>query len=219
MKLIFSAVTLTVLLNFSPEVSGHAALYEPPSRNSAWRFGFNTPTDYNDMSHNCGTYESTYVAGKPYCGVCGDEYNANPKQMECPNGQYCKKVITRNYKAGQTVDVTINFNANHGGVMQFRVCPVTDDNKEVTWDCLLAHQMAITEAGGKTVWQEPEGAAQKTDDAHLHVKLPAGLTCKRCVFQWHWTGANYYGTCANGTAGMGCGGQQTYIACADVAIS
>jgi len=194
-------------------------LYEPPSRNSAWRFGFNTPTDYSDMGHNCGSYLQDYVAGQPYCGVCGDEYNASPKKMECPSGTYCKKVIVRSYKAGAVVPVTINFNANHGGVIQFRICPVTDDNKEVTWDCLNSHKMTIQEAGGKTVWQESGGDGQNNGDAHLHVTLPAGLTCSRCVFQWHWTGANYYGKCANGTQGSGCGPQQTYIACADISIS
>ena len=35
-------------------VQGHGYLAEPPSRASAWRFGFNTPADYNDAEGNCG---------------------------------------------------------------------------------------------------------------------------------------------------------------------
>lgn len=217
MKLSIITIALTVLYNFYPEVDGHAALYEPPSRNSAFRFGFNTPADYNDMSHNCGSYLPDYKAGSAYCGVCGDPSGAH--DMECPSGTYCKKVIVRTYKAGAKIDVDINFAGNHGGLIQFRICPVTDDNKEVTWDCLLKNPLAIQEANGKTIWQEPWSDSEKHDgDVKLHVTLPASMTCKRCVFQWHWTAANYYGTCANGTSGMGCGPQQTYIACADIAI-
>jgi len=214
MKLALITIAITLLVNIY-EIDGHAALYEPPSRNSAFRFGFNTPSDYNDMSHNCGSYLATPPkSGEKYCSVCGDAAS------ECPSGTYCKKVIVRNYKAGQSVDVTINFAGNHGGVIQFRVCPVTNDNQEVTWDCLEKYPLAIQEAGGKTIWQEPWSDSDKHDgDVKLHVTLPSGLKCSRCVFQWHWTGANYYGTCANGTTGMGCGPQQTYIACADVSIA
>lgn len=212
MKLIITAITLVILYNFSPEVSGHGALHEPPSRNSAFRFGFNTPTDYNDMSHNCGTFEHTYVKGKAFCPACGDP------AAECPGGSYCKNVIVRNYKAGETIKATIKFSGNHGGVISFRLCP--SDNGAATWDCFVMHELAITEAGGKTNWQEPWSDAEHHDgNVDLHVKLPAGFTCKRCVFQWHWSGANYMGTCSNGTTGMGCGPQQTYIACADISIS
>jgi len=160
------------------------------------------------------SYQHTYVEGKPYCGVCGNTGS------ECPSGEYCKKVITRHYKAGQTINATIHFSGNHGGLISYRLCPVTDDSKEVTWDCLLKHDLTIVEAGGKTVWQEPwPDSVHHDGDVTVHVKLPEGVTCERCVFQWHWSGANYMGTCANGTTGMGCGPQQTYIACADISIS
>jgi hypothetical protein len=74
---------------------------------------------------------------------------------------------------------------------------------------------------GKTIFQEgAEGSAQAPNgDYKLSVTLPSGLTCSRCVFQWHWTAAQFYGTCANGTSAQGCGPQQTYIMCADIAIS
>jgi len=218
MKLLFITV-LCIFYNFYGEVVGHGSMTEPPARTAAWRQGFNTPTDYKDMEVFCGGFAKQWTKdGKLNCGVCGDEVPANPQIYECPNGEYCKKVIVRNYKAGQTVDITINFAANHGGNFVFRICPVTDENKEVTWDCLKQHELIVTESGS-TVWIDPYHDGGYNGDQKLHVKLPAGLTCKRCVLQWHWTGGNRWGTCANGTQAGGCGPQETFINCADVSIA
>ena len=97
-------------------------------------------------------------------------------------------MIVRNYKAGETIKATIKFSGNHGGVISFRLCP--SDNGATTWDCFVQHEIAVTEAGGKTNCQEPWSDAEHHDgDVTVHVKLSAGLTCKQCVFQWHWSGA------------------------------
>ncbi|RXG73020.1 hypothetical protein Avbf_02355, partial [Armadillidium vulgare] len=45
------------------------------------------------------------------------------------------------------------------------------------------------------------------------------MTCSNCVIQWTYVGANNWGTCDNGTEGMGCGPQETFKNCADVSIS
>ena len=37
-------------------ILGHARLTEPPGRSTAWRFGFSTPTNYNDNELNCGGF-------------------------------------------------------------------------------------------------------------------------------------------------------------------
>ena len=44
-------VLMTVMLRC---VSGHGRLVEPPSRSSMWRYGFNTPHNYDDNGLNCG---------------------------------------------------------------------------------------------------------------------------------------------------------------------
>ena len=36
---------------------GHGRLASPPSRSSAWKFGFGTPINHNDWVLNCGEYE------------------------------------------------------------------------------------------------------------------------------------------------------------------
>ena len=35
-------------------VDAHAKLIEPPMRSSMWRFGYNTPINYNDNELFCG---------------------------------------------------------------------------------------------------------------------------------------------------------------------
>lgn len=40
---------------------GHGRLADPPSRASAWRFGFNTPKDYNDNEGFCGGFNVSCV--------------------------------------------------------------------------------------------------------------------------------------------------------------
>ncbi len=46
-----------VVVIFAETVSGHGRLALPPSRSSAWRFGFNTTINNNDAALNCGGAE------------------------------------------------------------------------------------------------------------------------------------------------------------------
>lgn len=62
-----------ILLQVIDVCKGHGSLIEPPSRSSAWRFGFKTPINYDDMSLNCGGLKrQTKNGGK--CGICGDPW-------------------------------------------------------------------------------------------------------------------------------------------------
>lgn len=56
-------------------VAGHGRLIEPPSRASAWRYGFDTPPDYNDHELFCGGFTRQYERNKGQCGVCGDAWD------------------------------------------------------------------------------------------------------------------------------------------------
>lgn len=48
---------LLIIFVFAGIVRGHGRLARPPSRSSAWQFGFSTPINYNDWQLNCGGYE------------------------------------------------------------------------------------------------------------------------------------------------------------------
>ena len=61
MMMMLMTVLLTVTLRC---VSGHGRLVEPPSRSSMWRYGFDTPHNYDDNAINCGgLYVSTLSLG------------------------------------------------------------------------------------------------------------------------------------------------------------
>lgn len=49
-------------------------------------------------------------------------------------------------------------------------------------------------------------------------RLPAELTCKHCVLQWRYIAGNNWGMCPNGTGAVGCGPQEEFRACSDVAV-
>lgn len=44
------------------------------------------------------------------------------------------------------------------------------------------------------------------------------MECEQCVLQWQYIAGNNWGICANGNGAVGCGDQEQFRACADVAI-
>ena len=108
----------------------HGRLVQPPSRASAWRYGFNTPADYNDNEGFCGGFDYQFNVADGNCGICGDPWFADPREHEAPNGKYATGTITAAYDQGQTIDVQIDITANHRGLFEFRLCP----NKSIDTD-------------------------------------------------------------------------------------
>lgn len=134
-----------------------------------------------------------------------------------PDGTYAKKLyIVKTYKSGDAIDVKIEITANHFGYFVFKLCPATDDKKEVTQKCLDSHQLKVLNSQSSDKYIVP---SPKPQVFTVKLRLPSGLTCKRCVLQWTYTAGNRWGPCGNGTSAEGCGPQETFMACADVAIN
>ena len=167
--LIVSYIFLVISLS---EVEPHGYLSNPPARNAAWRYGFSVPANYDLMSLNCGGRGSK-------CSVCGDPFGSGYKPHET-GGIYARQVIVKTYTMGSTIDIEVTITANHFGYFEFRVCPVTDNNVEVTQECLNQNQLVVNGNGFKRNLDFGERETTMT------VKLPDGLTCERCVFQWYW---------------------------------
>ena len=87
-------------------VCGHGMLLDPPSRNSAWRVGFDTPKNWNDNEQNCGGFATQWNTNNGRCGVCGDPFNAK-KQEHIHPGKYATGTVTRTYSRGQTIKVRV----------------------------------------------------------------------------------------------------------------
>lgn len=69
-------LTIAIALYFGIFIGlcyGHGRLIEPPSRSSAWRYGFQTPPNYNDHELYCGGFTRQQRNGGK-CGECGDPW-------------------------------------------------------------------------------------------------------------------------------------------------
>ncbi|XP_064644373.1 uncharacterized protein LOC135498129 [Lineus longissimus] len=207
------SLLVSVLLGVVSMVAGHGRLIEPPSRVSAWRFGFKTPVDYDDDGWNCGGVGMQYDRSGGKCGICGDSY-PGPRKSEA-GGKYAKGVIVRHYKKGQIIDIKVDITANHWGWFEFKLCANNDVTKPATEACLNQTLLYLPEHGS-TRWSI--GSAVKV--YKVKAQLPAGMTCSQCVLQWKYNAGNSWGTDPDtGRSGIGLGNQEQFLACADISIS
>lgn len=193
------------------ECQGHGRLYDPPSRASAWRFGFNTPIDYQDNEGFCGGFSHQYYSQDGKCGICGDPWEKLPRPHEV-GGLYATGTIVRHYQEGQVMNVTVDITANHLGHFEARICP--DPEIDATQECLDMHRLNMADGSGNVF-----NISSDVGLYNMLVQLPTGLTCDHCVFQWRYVSGNNWGVCEDGTGALGCGPQEEFRACADVSIS
>ena len=81
---------------------------------------------------------------------------------------------------------------------------------------VLRHVLRL--AGSKAIRFIIPDNSSKSETFHWKVELPPYLTCTQCVMQWTYYAGNTWGTCSNGDEAVGCGPQETFVNCADVAI-
>lgn len=190
---------------------GHGRLIVPPSRASAWRMGWPTPIDYNDNQGFCGGFSHQYEINGGKCGVCGDAWEDNPRPHEAPDGLYATGTITQQYAQGQVITLTADITSNHRGHFEVRVCP--DPKVEATEECLQEHPLMLADGSGFKY-----NISLHTGKHSVQLVLPPTLVCKHCVLQWRYVAGNNWGYCEDGTGALGCGPQEEFRACADVAI-
>ncbi|KAH0554629.1 uncharacterized protein LOC123263577 [Cotesia glomerata] len=203
---------LWVVLIFAASVKGHGRLIEPPSRASMWRYGFDSPHDYNDNECYCGGFTRQWQRNKGNCGICGDAWDIKPPRAHETGGKYGNSIIVRKYKTNQLIPIKIQITANHRGYFEFGVCPMTTRGREVTQECLSKN---ILKMKNGTARYYP-GPGNKIFEAYY--KLPEDMTCGQCVLQWRYVAGNNWGDCGNGTGAVGCGPQEEFRGCADVTI-
>ncbi|KAJ8311616.1 hypothetical protein KUTeg_010971, partial [Tegillarca granosa] len=189
-------------------------MLNPPGRSSMWRYGYNVPVNYNDNQLFCGGYRNTVLHGGK-CGTCGDPFQG-PYENEA-GGKYANGIIVRHYpKGGVFMDVTIDLTAYHKGYFEFRLCPHDNPDVRVMPSCFEKYLLEIAEGmeEGNPYRFYPEGPGIH----HLKVKLPADIVCYQCVLQWKYTTGNFWGTDPDGRSCIGCGNQELFVNCADIAI-
>ncbi|XP_053382635.1 uncharacterized protein LOC128549609 isoform X2 [Mercenaria mercenaria] len=205
-------VSVTTFLSLATVVMGHGRLIDPPSRSSAYRFGFGTPRNDNDHQLSCGGFWNQWGRNQGRCGVCGDPYQG-PRENEA-GGKYATGTIVRHYREGQQITVVIDMTVGHGGFSEFRICPNNDVHKAITQQCLDQHLLATP--SGETRIEH----GHVTGLLRYKLKLPRGLTCTQCVLQWKWNTAsnNNCNYVTHENCCEGCGPQEQFYGCADVSI-
>ncbi|XP_035217514.1 uncharacterized protein DDB_G0283357-like [Stegodyphus dumicola] len=205
---------LLALFHLPAIVWGHARLMSPPSRSSMWRLGFPTRKNFNDNALYCGGMQVQWQRNGGKCGICGDPYDMpHPRDNEA-GGKYGRGIISRRYLSGQVMEATVEVTTNHRGYFEFKLCPNNNPKKEATQECLDKH--ILREAGG--IGTRYYIGDRGRGDITVHLQLPKGLTCSQCVFQWTYVAGNNWGLCENGQSALGCGPQETFRGCADIAI-
>uniref|UniRef100_A0A8D8SYJ5 Chitin-binding type-4 domain-containing protein n=1 Tax=Cacopsylla melanoneura TaxID=428564 RepID=A0A8D8SYJ5_9HEMI len=217
-----AAVVGFLISHLVNHVTSHGRLIEPPSRASMWRYGFNTPPNYNDHELYCGGFTKQWQVNGGKCGICGDPWEAQPRPHEA-GGKYATGTIVRKYRAGSTFTIRVELTANHRGYFEFRLCPNNNVKLAANQECLDHYVLKRGRMSTREVddqYHETRfypGTENKVYE--MKYKLPSELTCTQCVLQWKYIAGNNWGMCPNGTGAVGCGHQEEFRACADIQIS
>jgi hypothetical protein len=215
-RLVLSTLLIAVI-NIEP-ANAHGRLIEPPSRASAWRYGFNTPANYNDHELFCGGFTKQHQTNKGKCGICGDDYSLPIPRPHEFGGKYGQGVIVRKYNPGSSFTIRVELTASHMGYFEFRVC----DKVAADDECLDKHVLEVVSGAPSSPMPSdlktrfyPRNGSRIYE---IKAKLPADLQCSQCVLQWKYVAGNNWGICPDGSGQVGCGPQEEFRACSDVTI-
>ena len=223
-KLLEEIFLISLLLMFPPDfVTGHGRLVDPPARSTAWRYGYDTPVNYDDNQLYCGGKQIQWEVNGGKCGICGDPWNGK-REHETPDGKYAQNPlrITGHYASESVLEARVELTTSHLGFFTFRLCPETSDEREVTQSCLDRYLLKWLQRNGSTQDKYPihsEGTLENSSRFFvIPLRLPSNVTCDRCVLQWTYTAGNSWGDCPDGSKETGCGPQETFRGCADIKI-
>ncbi|XP_070073557.1 uncharacterized protein [Drosophila takahashii] len=198
--------------------NGHGRLIEPPSRASAWRFGFQTPPDYNDHELYCGGFTRQWKINGGKCGECGDAWDVPEPRPHEYGGQWGEGLIVRSYAPGSKMTIRVELTASHMGYFEFRICP----NQIAKQFCLDQNVLLILEGSPSqpipsdlNIRFYPRNGSRIYE---IKARLP-DFTCDQCVLQWRYVAGNNWGMCSDGNGAVGCGPQEEFRSCSDIALT
>lgn len=197
-------VALASAFTAAPQVAAHGYLAEPASRN------FQRKSNYCEHCLAAGGPGLTFADGRKWPnsqhGVCGDPITG-PFDHEGGGKFATPPKIAAVYTQGQVITIKIVVTAWHGGRFSFGMCPVDGasgvaERRVATQQCFDLNRLEqVSATAGPPsgpigpafkyhYWLPVGDTAPKTGTFEMQFKLPAGLTCKRCVLQWHWETGN-----------------------------
>ncbi len=112
------------------------------------------------------------------CGICGDPWDAEPRQHEAPGGAFANGIIAREYRPGQKIQVIVDVTANHDGYFQFMLCANNNTAQDPGQECF-----------DKTVLPVLPDLTDKyyigdhLGNHYLGLLLPDDVYCDQCILQ------------------------------------
>ncbi|XP_063696955.1 uncharacterized protein LOC134827969 [Culicoides brevitarsis] len=208
---IFVLFAIFVSCRHVNEVLGHGMVLDPVARGSRWRYNDSAPRNYNDAEQYCGGMAIQWNQNDGKCGICGDNFADEPPRKHEIGGEFGEPVIVEKYKKGAILPAKVRVTANHKGKFWFELCNM-DLAKEETESC-FSTKLRTTQ--GEEFWQLSSNESRVFD---VDLRVPEEMTCQHCIFRWTWMTGNNWGDCGNGTSNVGCGNQETFRTCSDIAI-
>nr|XP_032288888.1 uncharacterized protein LOC6629308 [Drosophila virilis] len=196
----------------------HGRLIEPPSRASAWRYGFQTPPDYNDHELYCGGFTRQWKHNGGKCGECGDAWDLPEPRPHEHGGQWGQGVVVRSYLPSSEIIIRVELTASHMGYFEFRLCPKPSAKQS----CLDQNVLHII--SGSPSQRSPTDLDSRFYPRNgsriyeIKAQLP-DMLCNQCVLQWRYIAGNNWGMCDDGNGAVGCGPQEEFRSCSDIALT
>ncbi|XP_026839378.1 uncharacterized protein LOC26526448 [Drosophila erecta] len=204
--------------NFTMLCNGHGRLIEPPSRASAWRFGFETPPDYNDHELYCGGLNRQWKTNGGKCGECGDAWDVPEPRPHEHGGHWGQGLIVRSYLPGSKITIRVELTASHMGYFEFRIC----SNPNAKQACLDKNVLLILNGYPSQPRKSDLDIRFYPRNGSCTYEILAQLpdfTCEHCVLQWRYVAGNNWGMCSDGNGAVGCGPQEEFRSCSDIALT
>lgn len=192
-KHVMLRIGLAVLQLVAVGISGvraHGYLAAPPSRN------FIANSDYCPQCLSAGGPFEVYGGSVPVkkpgkYGVCGDPW-AGPRNHEVGGKFYPSppNPPPTTLRAGSVFVARVKFTATHLGRWGLRVCRLptpsaASERATLSQACFDRVQLQRADGAGLYAYVGPG-----TSEQFISFKLPAYLTCGRCVMQWHYETGN-----------------------------
>lgn len=107
-------IIANILTIIMPNCDGHGRLIEPPSRSSAFRYGFATPPNFNDHELYCGGFER-HQQNNGKCGECGDAWDLPEPRPHEYGGKWGQGIVVRRYKMNLEIVIRVELTVSHMG--------------------------------------------------------------------------------------------------------
>lgn len=120
------------------------------------------------------------------------------------------------YKRGQNISLEVLLTASHDGHFEFSICKLNSTKDIETDECFDANPILLNE---KSYKYDLDKNLTGSNMIELFGHLPKNLVCEHCVLRWHYRSGNNWNECSDGEDGKkGCGDQEIFRGCSDIAI-